>query len=120
ILVKGVRCTRFHVLGYMRFSAVGCERLLPTRNVEERTQMTMNLLNLRTAALVALAAMLSAPAGLHSQVTTGTILGKVSDTTGAVMAGATVGATSTATGAPRTATTNGLGEYIFLSLPVGT
>ena len=82
--------------------------------------MTKNLLNLRTAALVALAAMLSAPAGLHSQVTTGTILGKVSDTTGAVMAGATVRATSTATGALRTATTNGLGEYIFLSLPVGT
>src|SRR5512141_2745485 len=75
------------------------------------------MIPLRSAAL---AAILLFPFGLHSQVTTGTILGRVSDSTGAVIAGATVRATDTLTGASRTSSTNTVGEYIFPGLPGGT
>jgi hypothetical protein len=52
--------------------------------------------------------------------TTGTISGTVKDSTGAVIPSATVNLTNPATGAKRTATTNGAGEYSFPSLAPGT
>jgi hypothetical protein len=70
--------------------------------------------------VVALAAALFVSTTLYSQVTTGTLLGRVADSTGAVLPGATVRATDVQTGAGRTASTNELGDYIFPGMPVGT
>lgn len=54
-----------------------------------------------------------------SQTVRGTILGTVSDSSGAVVRGAKVTATQTATGLVRTEMTNGEGEYSIPQLPVG-
>ena len=54
-----------------------------------------------------------------AQRTTGTIRGTVTDTSGAIIAGAQVKATNTATGFTRTAATNTSGLYVFSDLPVG-
>ena len=54
-----------------------------------------------------------------AQRTTGTIRGTVTDPTGAVVPGANVTATNTATGFTRTATTNADGLYVFSDLLVG-
>jgi hypothetical protein len=50
----------------------------------------------------------------------GSINGTVTDSTGAVVPGATVTATQTETNISRTETTNGSGFYMFASLPAGT
>jgi outer membrane receptor protein involved in Fe transport len=57
---------------------------------------------------------------LFSQSTGGRILGRVSDPTGAVLAGVKVTATNEATGVPREAQTNDSGDYGFPQVPVGT
>src|SRR5438309_1098852 len=54
-----------------------------------------------------------------AQVTTGTISGTVSDTSGAVVAGAKVEITNEGTGATRQATTGPDGHYTVPQLPVG-
>ena len=51
---------------------------------------------------------------------TGTILGVVTDSSGAVMAGVRVTAINTGTNAQTEATTNATGEYRILALPAGT
>lgn len=56
---------------------------------------------------------------LHAQVTTGTISGKVADSTGAVLAGATVAILNDDTGVSRTVNTDSAGRYIAPSLPLG-
>jgi hypothetical protein len=50
---------------------------------------------------------------------TGTILGSVTDPTGAMIPGATVELTDAATKAVRTTTTNAAGRYVFVGLPPG-
>jgi hypothetical protein len=62
--------------------------------------------------------LLGAVAG-HSQATTATIYGSVSDPSGARIAGTTVTATNEATAAAVTVTTNDLGEFTLNFLPVG-
>ncbi|MGH9841112.1 MAG: carboxypeptidase regulatory-like domain-containing protein [Blastocatellia bacterium] len=69
---------------------------------------------LSSTLLIALIALSS-----HAQVTTGTFLGFVSDTSGAVLSGAKVTAANEATGLTRTVTTSGSGEYVVALLPVG-
>src|SRR5262249_1379195 len=68
-------------------------------------------------ALVIAAALL--PALARAQAVTGTILGSITDTTGAVMPGTTVTLTNTGTGLTRTVVTDGNGEYTVPSLPTG-
>jgi hypothetical protein len=70
-------------------------------------------------ALVLIAACLLLPISLAAQAVTGTILGVVTDDTGAVVPGATVTLTNTGTGATRTAVTDSAGEYTAPSLPTG-
>jgi hypothetical protein len=60
------------------------------------------------------------PAGLAAQAVTGTILGLITDSTGAVMPGATVTLTNTGTGLVRVVNTDSNGEYTVPSLPTGT
>jgi carboxypeptidase family protein len=59
------------------------------------------------------------PASIFAQAVTGTVLGTVTDTTGAVMPGASVTLTNTATGFVRTVVTDTAGEYTAPSLPTG-
>ena len=54
-----------------------------------------------------------------AQVTTGTILGVVTDQSGGVVPGATVTATKVETGFTRTALTDEVGSYSLTSLPIG-
>lgn len=57
---------------------------------------------------------------VSAQVTTGSILGTVKDSSGGVLPGATVSATNVETNFSRTDVTNERGEYSILFLPVGT
>ena len=59
------------------------------------------------------------PADVAAQAVTGTILGTVTDSTGAVMPGATVTLINNGTGLPRAVTTDANGEYTAPSLPTG-
>jgi len=60
------------------------------------------------------------PAVAAAQAVTGTILGLITDSTGAVMPGATVVLTNTGTGLLRVVTTDNNGEFTAPSLPTGT
>ena len=56
----------------------------------------------------------------YSQTSTTALSGTIYDSSGAVVAGATVTATNDATGVPLTQTTNSAGLYSFPSIPVGS
>jgi hypothetical protein len=68
--------------------------------------------------LVCLAIVFAAP-NVFAQQITGSIRGTVTDASGAVVEGATVIARQVETGLTRATTTDHLGEYILLELPVG-
>ncbi len=61
-----------------------------------------------------------APSHVSAQAVTGTLLGNVTDSTGAAVPGATVTALETGTNVSRTAVTNETGYFIFPSLLNGT
>ncbi len=73
---------------------------------------------MRKQFLVLLLVMLGGVSALRAQ-NTGTFNGQVTDSTGAVISGATVTATNTATGVVRTTVTNADGLYSMPSLPPG-
>jgi hypothetical protein len=75
---------------------------------------------LRIFAYSLLAVLLSIPLGLHAQQYSGTIVGTVTDSTGAVIPGATVTATNTGTGESVHQTSGSKGEFTFAQLPIGT
>ena len=60
--------------------------------------------------------LLLATATLRAQQTSGSVVGTVTDNTGAVVSGATVTLTDVDTGDRRTATTNSAGDYQFVDL----
>ena len=60
------------------------------------------------------------PSLASAQAVTGTLLGNVTDSSGAAVPGATVTATEDQTNVSRTAVTNETGYYIFSSLQNGT
>jgi hypothetical protein len=75
----------------------------------------------RAVRLAYLALLLVLTASLmHAQQITGTIVGTVNDPQGAVISGAIVKATNTATAFSRVVTANGYGQYRIDYLPVGT
>jgi hypothetical protein len=59
------------------------------------------------------------PASLPAQSTGGRIVGRVADSTGAVLAGVKVTAANDATGVNRDSQTNDSGDYVFPEMPVG-
>jgi hypothetical protein len=67
---------------------------------------------------ICLAMLATAALPLHAQLTV-TIQGRVYDTTGAGISGATVVAVNSANGLSRTVTANATGDYQFTALPVG-
>ena len=66
------------------------------------------------------ALLLAVPFAAHAQQYSGSIVGTVTDPSGAAVAGATVTATNTGTNATYTATTTDLGAYTFPQMVVGT
>ena len=70
--------------------------------------------------LFACALLIVASGSAHAQVLYGTLLGRVSDTTGAAVAGATLVATDIATNSAKTTTADGSGDYRFSDLEPGT
>ena len=60
-----------------------------------------------------------APAGMAQTVTTGTVLGTVTDATGAAVEGATVTLQNKATNGQATQTTNAAGQYTFVNVVPG-
>jgi len=67
--------------------------------------------------LVAIVLITSAASVSNAQSTTGSILGDITDISGAVLAGAAVQATNSSTGAIRETETNDVGAYRFAGLP---
>ena len=74
----------------------------------------------RFATALALAMLCVVPSSAFAQAVTGTLLGNVTDSSGAAVPGATVTATEIQTNISRTAVTNETGYYIFSSLQNGT
>ena len=75
---------------------------------------------IRLLAYALLAALLSIPLGMHAQQYSGTIVGTVTDSTGAAIPGATVTVTNLGSGVKVTQTSGGQGEFTFAQLPIGT
>jgi hypothetical protein len=75
---------------------------------------------LRMFAYSLLAVLLSIPLGLHAQQYSGTIVGTVTDSTGAVIPGAIVTVINTGTGESVHQTSGSRGEFTFAQLPIGT
>jgi carboxypeptidase family protein/TonB-dependent receptor-like protein len=73
----------------------------------------------RVCALFALLAVVNVATGF-SQVVTGTILGRITDSTAAVVPGATVQIQNVGTGFTQTAQTDSGGRYLVRSLPLGS
>lgn len=71
------------------------------------------------AALVCVLAVSFTPVAWGQAVSTGTIVGTVTDNTGAVVGGATVTIVDKATGDTRSTTTNDVGHYIFQNITPG-
>ena len=67
-----------------------------------------------------LVVILALPVAAAAQVTTADIVGRVTDSSGAVLPGATVTIENLATHDVRTAPTNETGDYLFNLLPIGT
>ncbi|MGH9839458.1 MAG: TonB-dependent receptor domain-containing protein [Blastocatellia bacterium] len=75
------------------------------------TSVRLRIIPLVLALLVAVAA---------AQINTASLTGQVADANGAITAGAKVTAKNLATNVERSVTTDGAGNYIFVTLPVGT
>jgi hypothetical protein len=74
----------------------------------------------RIASLVMASALLIGAISASAQVTSGNIVGRITDSSGAILPGATVTVTSATTGEVRSAPTNASGDYVFNLLPIGT
>jgi Carboxypeptidase regulatory-like domain len=83
-----------------------------------RGRFVSRLVSRLWVALAAIAIVI-APLGLRGQSDTGSIVGTVTDATGAVIPGAAVIATNTANGLKLSAVSNGSGEFKILAVPRG-
>jgi hypothetical protein len=70
--------------------------------------------------VLALLGWLTAAGAAHAQVTTADVVGRVTDSSGGALPGATVTVTNPATGGVRTQVTSETGDYTFSLLPIGT
>ena len=81
--------------------------------------MTGTRFPLRVISTLAVLGILFAPAHTTAQVAVGTLLGNVTDESGAAIPGATITATETRTNISRTTTSNQAGAYTFTNTPPG-
>jgi len=73
----------------------------------------------RTVLILVACAFLISATTMFGQAVNGTLLGTLSDSSGAVVAGAKVTITEQGTGIPHTTETNASGNYVFPNLPPG-
>src|SRR4051794_36595670 len=78
----------------------------------------MSMMLARRAAVATLCLLLATAA--RAQVTTADILGRVADSSGAVLPGATITIENLATRDMRSQTSSATGDYVFNLLPIGT
>src|ERR1700678_3100164 len=83
-----------------------------------KTVRNMKLLKRLSGIVIAIAALLCAPA-MHAQTVTGAVTGIITDPSGAVVPGAKVVAHNMDTGVDSKATTNNTGSYNIKFLPIG-
>src|SRR6202522_451506 len=83
-----------------------------------KTVRNMKLLKRLSGIVIAIAALLCAPA-MHAQTVTGAVTGIITDPSGAVVPAAKVVAHNMDTGVDSTATTNNAGSYNIKFLPIG-
>ena len=81
--------------------------------------MTGSRVPLRVMSVLAVVGILCAPALAVAQVAVGTLLGNVTDESGAAVPGATITATETRTNISRTAVSNEAGRYTFTNTSPG-
>jgi hypothetical protein len=93
--------------------AAECGRAIPSRVLGSSPQN-------RKLLLVLFIAFVSTISLIAQESSISGVVGHITDSTGAVIAGATVSVTNTATGAVRTTTTNNSGEYSIPNLPPAT
>jgi len=74
----------------------------------------------RAAAALVMVVLLASASRLAAQTSTGEVNGTVTDSTGAVIPGATVTLTNQGTKIARTAVTNASGNFVFINVPSGT
>jgi Carboxypeptidase regulatory-like domain len=103
--------------------------LSPFTLQDSRYQTSRNYLSLKTVGvemksirpvMYLLVLLLSLPFGVMAQKNTGTIRGAVTDSSGAMVAGAEVTVTNNGTGESRTVTANEEGQYVAPDLAIGT
>lgn len=85
-----------------------------------RTTRNSTYLSLLLSAFCAVVLLLSSPGVVKAQIYYGSITGTVSDSSGAVVSGATITVKNVGTGATYTATSSDLGAYTVSQLPIGT
>jgi hypothetical protein len=95
-------------------------RLLPIRSGRHCPLLSWPVLSLsQTACTVAGLAVFTLTASAHAQVDLGELSGSVKDSSGAIVANATVVMTNEATAISRSTTSNAAGIYVFPALPQG-
>src|SRR5436305_5860775 len=74
----------------------------------------------RTVLMFAACALSTTTVQLFGQAVNGTLVGTITDSSGAVVAGGKITATEVSTGIARATETNASGNYTFANLPPGT
>lgn len=101
-----------------RMSCAASPELQPVKFGEEAAMVHRNFRAILFLFLIACLA--SAVTAWAQSTSTGTLAGVVTDSSGAVVSGATITLTDIATNTPRTTTTNDAGRYIFVDVNPGT
>src|SRR5438128_3177192 len=96
----------------------GSKRILRRFSMAHRRRLAATRLGVPCSLLAALSLWVLAVPG-HAQITSGTILGTVTDKTGAVVAGASIKATNLETGFTGTTRTDNDGNYRLANMPLG-
>src|SRR4030088_1991133 len=109
---KRLKATRTFLLGDHTMQIIDAV----TRAISSPRKMRTTVARLITVSLLILCGFVT----VKAQQTNATIVGNVTDTTGAVMAGAKVTATEASTNTVRTTVTDSDGGYTIPALPVGT
>ncbi len=97
----------------------GCQDRVASVDLQLRRDAGAWRTNVKRAVLGLIIAASLLPGSLAAQAVTGTIIGVITDSTGAVMPGASVTLTNTGTGLTRIVITDSNGEYTAPSLPTG-
>jgi hypothetical protein len=93
---------------------------LAARNMRRSRQEWSSACALRTITLLSVFVALLSALNMMGQTTTGSIVGRVTDSQGAVIVGAEVELVNEGTAATTTIRTNGEGDYVFTNVPPGT